>query len=171
MFSIADKKASAFATQKSVTGIAPVAPTISSDGRWVAYSIGTDTTRASLQLWVQSLSSGARYLIATGAADQMWSPASKEFFFNNLVAGGAFSTTITTQPRFEFSNPMPLSMALSNVFRRARLGPGSPRNIDVMPDGQHFVAAVRHEASNLSGEEIVFVSNWFDELKARVPTR
>jgi serine/threonine-protein kinase len=171
MLSPVEKKTSPFSTQKSVTGISPIAPTVSPDGRWVAYSIGTDTTRAALQLYVQSLSTGARYSIASGAADQMWSPTSNELFFHSLVDGGTFSTRITTQPHFEFSTPTALPMGLTNVFRRSRTGPGSPRNIDIMPDGQHFIAAVRHETSSPGSQEIVVVTNWFDELTTRVRTK
>ena len=171
-FSFAEKKsASLNGVPQSITGIAPIGATVSSDGQWVAYSIGADTSRAAIQLYVRGFPSGLPHLIASGATDQMWSQNSKELFFNNLVAGGAYSMTITTQPHFESGNPTPLPMALSNVFRRARTGPGSPRNIDIMPDGQHFVAAVRREGPNAGPPQINVVLNWFEELKSRVPLR
>ena len=170
MFTVADKKATPFSAVRSVVAIAPIAATVSPDGRWVAYTVGTDTARSALQLWTQSLSdSAARYSIAAGGTDPQWSPNGRELFFLNLIAGGAFSTTITTQPHFESGNPEPLPLALSNVFRRARSGPGTPRNIDIMPDGQHFIAAVRREGPIVGSQQFDVVLNWFEELKARVP--
>jgi eukaryotic-like serine/threonine-protein kinase len=171
-FSFAEKKsASLNGVPESITGVAPIGATVSSDGQWVAYSIGADTSRAAIQLYVRGFPSGLPHLIASGATDQMWSQTSKELFFNNLVTGGAYSMTITTQPHFESGNPTPLPMTLTNVFRRARTGPGSPRNIDIMPDGQHFVAAVRREGPNAGPPQINVVLNWFEELKSRVPLR
>jgi eukaryotic-like serine/threonine-protein kinase len=171
-FSLADRKAAPFAAVSSVTTIAPFATTVSPDGRWVAYAAGTDTTRAALQTWVQSIQSpGTRYLIASGAVDPIWSPDGTELFFLNLVSVGGFSTHITTQPRFEVGSPTALPPMLSDVFRRSRSGPGTPRNIDIAPDGQHFVAAVRRDVAPVGASQVQVVLNWFEELKARVPTK
>ena len=171
-FSLADRKTAPFDAVSSVTTIAPFAATVSPDGRWVAYAAGTDTTRAAMQTWVQSIQSpGTRYLIASGVVDPIWSPDGKELFFLNFVSVGGFSTHITTQPRFEVGNPTALPPMLSDVFRRSRSGPGTPRNIDIAPDGQHFVAAVRRDVAPVGASQVQVVLNWFEELRARVPSK
>jgi serine/threonine-protein kinase len=171
-FSLADRKAAPFAAVRSVTAIAPIAATVSPDGRWIAYAAGTDTTRAAMHTWVQSIQSpGTRYLIASGVVDPIWSPDGKELFFLNLVSVGGFSTHITTQPRFEVGNPTALPPMLSDVFRRSRSGPGTPRNIDIAPDGQHFIAAVRRDVAPVGASQVQVVLNWTEELKQRVPTK
>jgi hypothetical protein len=51
---------------------------------------------------------------------------------------------------------------------------GLPRNYDVLPDSQRFVIVVESGASSVSGSagsRIEFVVNWFEELRARVPTK
>ena len=164
-------KESVAVESKNSRSPAQIAATISPDGRWVAYTVGTSTNRASLQLYVQSLSSaGARYLIAQGAADPLWARDGKALFFRNLLGSGAFSAAITTQPSVEVGNPAALPPSVADIFRRTRPGPGTPRNIDLLPDGQHFVAAVQHEAGGTGTQpQIEIVLNWFEELKARVP--
>ena len=113
-------------------------------------------------------------MIATGAADALWHPNGKELVFNSLLGEFGQSATITTQPQFAVGNPVPLSRGVSNVFRRSRTGIGSARNFDIMPDGEHFIAAVDRELSaGAPGTppQINVVVNWLEELKSRVTAR
>ena len=43
-------------------------------------------------------------------------------------------------------------------------------NYDISPDGQQFVMVARTSEIAEESAQIVFVLNWFEELKARVPT-
>lgn len=43
------------------------------------------------------------------------------------------------------------------------------RRTDILPDGQRFLVAEKTEPS-ISLSQINIVTNWFEELKARVPT-
>ena len=75
--------------------------------------------------------------------------------------------SITTQPGFAFGNARPVPSAGASI--------GSfiiPREVDPLPDGQHMLALL----AGASGEagtrpQIQVVLNWFEELKARVPTK
>jgi hypothetical protein len=58
--------------------------------------------------------------------------------------------------------------------RSARQGwrPGTVRSLDIAPDGQHSftVGAAGQAQSEASTRQIQVVLDWFDQLKARVPT-
>ena len=73
--------------------------------------------------------------------------------------------TITTQPSFSFSPPV--------LTRRGHMDFGftSQRNYDVMPDGRilGIVSAGQTQSAEFTSQ-IQVVLNWFEELKARVPT-
>ena len=77
--------------------------------------------------------------------------------------------SVTTQPTFTFGNPVPV---LRPFVER---GPQFERNNDVTLDGKRFlgvVAAGQHTASGApAAPQIEVVLNWFEELKARVPTK
>ena len=60
MLHIADKKAEPFSHIRSVAVIAPIAASISADGRWVAYTVAAETSRAALQTLVQQVPKAAR---------------------------------------------------------------------------------------------------------------
>lgn len=44
-------------------------------------------------------------------------------------------------------------------------------NYDIAPDGQHFVVVEEQRQNDPAGARLQVVLNWFDELKARVPTK
>jgi serine/threonine-protein kinase len=168
-FSVADKKTVPLGDVHGISAIAPIAATISRDGRWIVYTVGAGATRAGLQTFAQQLPKGGRHLVATGAADAVWHPRGNELYFLNLLGQWGLSVTVATQPQFAVGNPVPLPMGLSNVLRRSRTGVGSSRNFDITPDGEHFVAAVERDLSEGTPPQINVVLNWFEELKARVP--
>ena len=81
------------------------------------------------------------------------------------------AVAVTTQPTLAFGNPLPIPKpwfdSADDVARR----------YDIMPDGQKFVAiiAAGSAGSTAAGPPatppIQVVLNWFEELKARVPTK
>jgi hypothetical protein len=82
------------------------------------------------------------------------------------------AVAVTTQPTFAFGNPTPVPNPiywLDSVNDMAR-------QYDVAPDGQRFVGIIAANAVNPADPraqvngEIQVVLNWFQELKARVPT-
>ena len=74
--------------------------------------------------------------------------------------------TITTQPSFAFSAPVPMPRGGA-----IGLGPTAQRNYDVMPDGRILgvVAAGQTQSAGSTTPQIQVVLNWFEELKQRVP--
>jgi hypothetical protein len=170
-YSVKDKKAAPFEGVRTVTSIAPISANVSHDSRFVAYTVAPQSARTALQIFVRPLAGhGNPYLVTAGSVDPIWTPDGMMLFFNSLVDRGAFSAAIITQPHLEVGNPMPLPLPLTNIFRRSRSGPGTPRNVDITPDGQHFVAAVRSEGPDAGRPQIEVVLNWLEELKTRVPS-
>ena len=78
------------------------------------------------------------------------------------------AVSVTTRPTFTFGNPMP---APTPFVER---GPAFERNNDITLDGKRFlgvVAAGQTASGAPAAPQIQVVLNWFEELKARVPTK
>jgi hypothetical protein len=75
--------------------------------------------------------------------------------------------SVTTRPTFTFGNPV----QLPRPFAAGR--PGFERNNDITLDGKRFlvVAAGQTASGAPAAPQIQVVINWFEELKARVPTK
>ena len=87
-----------------------------------------------------------------------------------LVQSGQFlGVSVTTRPTFTFGNPV----LVPRLFFVER-GPGFERNNDITRDGKRFlgvVAAGQTASGAPTAPQIQVVLNWFEELKARVPTK
>ncbi len=60
------------------------------------------------------------------------------------------------------------------AFSFQMAAPAFERPYDISRDGQHFVGlidAAQAQAGAPAAEQIQVVLNWFEELKARVPTK
>ncbi len=90
-----------------------------------------------------------------------WSPDGGELFYVGLDPEGLVAVTISTEPRVEVGVPRAL-FGLDGYW----LTGGS---WDVSADGEHFVM-VRETSARPVRDRLVLVRNWFEELKARVPT-
>jgi serine/threonine-protein kinase len=162
-FSIRDRKATPFDGVKSI--MFPTDAAFSPDGRWVAYQIG-EAGGGEATTYVEPFPpTGTKYQIARGGRPQ-WSRDGKELFY--VPAPGQFmAVSVRTQPALTFSNPV----AVPRGFGIA--DPGSPRPYDIMPDGRILgVGTSGQTAVGATGPaQIYVVLNWFDDLKARVPTK
>jgi serine/threonine-protein kinase len=165
MFSLQDKSVTPFGAVHSSN---PIGAVFSPDGRWVAY---TSTERQTTTVYVQPFpATGAKYqLLAKGVDgphEVVWSPDGKELFYNPRPQ--AFEVVrVTTEPTFTFGNPMALPRPL-------QLGPQSARrNYDITPGGKFvgLISAGQTERAAPASPQIQVVLNWFEELKARVPTK
>jgi hypothetical protein len=157
-FSMRDRTASPFG-QVTSTGI-PTGAAFSPDGRWVAYQVGESGVSEGT-LYVQPFPpTGVTHEIGRGGRP-MWSRDGKELFF--VPAPSEFrAVTVHTEPRFAFTTPVP-------VPRRFALAPPpSPRPYDILSDGR--IVTVDAARVENQGTAIEVVLNWFEELKARVPT-
>ena len=163
--SLSDKAATPFGgIQSSV----PPAAAFSPDGKWVAYSTGT--RRTSVALFVQPFpTTGATYPISKGFGNHpAWARDGKELFYS--AAGPQFvGVSVTMRPTFTFGNPVPVP----RPFRERNSD--FERDNDITLDGKRFLGVVAAGQDTESGTavapQIEVVLNWFEELKARVPTK
>jgi hypothetical protein len=149
-----------------------VSPAVSPDGRWLAYEALMVNPP---QVYVrQLLDSGFGTAVSLdGGNSPAWSPDGRELFFAVRKRGSTFVIMKATfasgtppsigrpEPLFEFDNQL-IGFACTPV-----------RCYDVAPDGKHFYAVYDPAASAPVPKvsHVNYIPNWFEELKAKVPTR
>jgi hypothetical protein len=160
--SLVDHKVSQFS---DVQSLAAPAAAFSPDGRWVVYGRRNQASE-NMSLFAEPFPpTGAKYLITPNGFRPLWSPDGKEVFFG--TRGQSWVVKVKTAPGFTFGNPEQL------LFRRYPPLFLGEREYDVMPDGQRFIFAMPTDTATTTNQarEIQLVVNWFEELKARVPTK
>ena len=169
--SIADRKAEPLGSVQSSNAILPAA-VFSPDGRWVAYN--SDETGLT-GVYVQPYpATGAKYPISRGRASfPVWSPDGKAIVYIDTARSGTgrlVVVNLTTEPTFAFGNPVVLP---SGTLQTGGVSaPNAPRRFDMAPDGSIIgTVAADQSSSQLGVLRIEVVLNWFEELKARVPTQ
>jgi serine/threonine-protein kinase len=139
----------------AATSDAEIAPKVSRDGKWVAYTSNQD---GDPQVYVQPFPpTGGRYRFsANGGIAPVWSPDGHHLFY---VANGRLTTaTIQRQPTFTVTSRAPM-------FQRPYLINVPPHaNYDVSPDGKSFVLV--RPIGEIS--RIIVVHDWKYELRERV---
>jgi serine/threonine-protein kinase len=138
-------------------------PAFSPDGRWLAYS---STESGGFQVYVRAFPDrGGKWQITTsGGVYPAWSRAGRQLFFESLdnqimvadytVKGDSF---VPDKPR---------------VWSETRLADlGLFKNFDLAPDGKRIAALLPAEGGGAqqSRHHLVFLMNFFDELRRRVP--
>jgi eukaryotic-like serine/threonine-protein kinase len=162
LYSLQEKRTTVVAGLESSN---PFNSAISPDGRWIAYS-WRSFGAASVQ--VQPIPpTGARYQVSKETGHHpVWSPDGKELFYfpgSSPLAG----VNVRTQPAFAVTDPTTTVATFTSNTQ-----PMLPRNHDITPDGQRFIAAVDPGFQSAAGPpQIQVVLNWTEELKQRVPTR
>jgi serine/threonine-protein kinase len=136
-------------------------PTVSPDGRWLAYESNT-SGRPEIYVRPYPDVEGGLWQVSTGGGTEpLWGPEGNELFYRTPTSlmvmplkGGATLTLGKPQ-------------ALFNLGRyAAQLG----RNYDISPKGEQFILAVPMLRAGGTSGQIVVVQNWLEELKRRVPT-
>jgi len=133
-------------------------PAFSPDGRWIAFS---SDESGRFETYVQRYPpTGERWQISTeGGAKPLWSPRGDELFYRS---GSKYMVaSIVLQPTFAAGKPQ--------VFAEGPYVNVPGRSYDVDCDGRRLL--VIREVEQPSTTEIRVVSNWFDELKRKVPKR
>ena len=144
--------------------IFPTDAVFSPDGRWVAYQVG-EVGAGEATTYVEPFpQTGAKYQVARGGRPQ-WSRDGTELFY--VPAPNQFmAVTVRTQPSLTFGNPV----AVPRGFGIA--DPANTRPYDIMPDGRILGVGMGQTPSGSPGPaQIQVVLNWFEELKARAPTK
>jgi serine/threonine-protein kinase len=166
IFSLRDRKAVPFGDVRSSY---PLNSAFSPDGRWVAYTLRS--AAGVVAVYVQPFPvTGALYQVSKDDIGHhpLWSPDGKALFY---FPGGdqLVSVSVVTQPTLMLGNPTPVPGGLSVNTTQT-----DPRNHDITVDGQRFIAVVdslQTQSRVPTAPQIQIVLNWFEELKARMPTK
>ena len=141
-------------------------PSFSPDGRWLAYA---SSASGNYQVYVRAFpDTGGKWQISSdGGGYPMWSRSGRELFFESLdnrimvagytVQGDSF---VPGKPRLWSEK------ALANTVNFSK-------NVDLAPDGKRIVALMPAEGSEAqqSQHHVVFLENFFDELRRRAPVK
>ena len=139
----------------------------SPDGRWVAYAGRVATSGG---VFVQPFPpTGAKYQLSASGMYPLWAPDGSRLFYN--IPGQFVAVSVTTQPTVAFGNPVAVPRGTFLAF-----GPLVARNHDITPDGKAIVGVImaasdQTQTGASAFNQIQVVTNWFEELKARVPTK
>jgi eukaryotic-like serine/threonine-protein kinase len=170
-FALQDRKATPFG---EVHSSYPTGARFSPDGRWVAYA-STERGMTAMTIYVQPFpATGAKYQLFVKESSNTpantphkvaWSPDGNELFYVPRL-GGFEAVSVTTQPTFAFGNAMPVPRPFQ---------PGHPNSrtlYDITPGGKFvgLISVGRTPSGPFTAPQIQVVLNWFEELRARVPT-
>ncbi len=140
------------------TRFTEVAPALSPDGRWLAYT-SNESGRYEIYVVPFPNTGAAKWAVSTrGGTEPQWSHSGKELFYRdgskNLVA-----VAIRTTPTFSLGGSTALFSAAG--FASDEFG----SLYAVAPDDQRFLM-IRPNTANGS-DELIVVENWFEEIKAK----
>jgi eukaryotic-like serine/threonine-protein kinase len=126
---------------------------LSADDRWLAYQ--SDVSGRS-EIYVRAFSGASRSwrVSLDGGTRPVWSRDGRELFFRQ--GDSMMTAEVTSSSEFRTATPKQLFSDPALVY-----------DFDVAPDGR-FLMIKEHPQPPA---ELVLVQNWFDELKARVPTK
>jgi eukaryotic-like serine/threonine-protein kinase len=137
------------------TGFDNGAPSLSPDGRWLAY---TANESGRDEVYVRSYPGpGGRWQVSLGGGTEpIWSPKGGEIFYREGDA--MMAAAVRTQPGFEVTGRSKLFVGQYNpgYFR--------DQNYSVAPDGRTFFMLQSVVGSR---QAIAVTLNWFDQLRAR----
>ena len=148
---------------------AEVAPTLSPDGRWLAYSARRTAQPRIYVVPFPNIRDGLRRVSPDFGLNPAWSPDGHELFYRGATTTGLMVTQIETEPTFSATTPE-LLLSLSGYTPGGFRG----RDYDIAPGGDRFIFVARETAAQATDAEpfngLIFVEHWFEELTARVPT-
>jgi serine/threonine-protein kinase len=138
-------------------------PTLSPDGRWLAYE---SDQSGRFEIYVRpypDVGAGRWQISISGGRQPVWSPEGDMLYY---VAGPAMAremlaVSVNTNDGFESGVP-------EYLFSFAQEGYSELRSHDLHPDGDRFVIATR-DTVRRNDEQLVYVLNWLDEVKRLVP--
>ena len=143
-----------------VTEFAERSISLSPDGRWLAY-VSNRSGRDEVYVSPFPDAGGFLQQVSTdGGRDPVWAHSGRELFYVN-GAQNLVAVQVTGDPAFVAGQQEVLFSGAPFV-----LTPGQA-SYDVSPDDQRFVMLSSGIVD--SSAEIIWIENWFEELKERVP--
>ena len=129
---------------------------ISPDGRWLAY---TSDATGRFEVYVAPFPgmSSTRLVSTGGGNEPRWSHSGRELFYR----GGGKLMAVDVMPGAAFTPGTPHPLFSLAGYRAARNRP----QYDVAPDDRRFLMI--REYNDGSDQELVYVENWFPELKSK----
>ncbi|MBN2318802.1 MAG: serine/threonine-protein kinase [Acidobacteria bacterium] len=149
-------------------------PRISPNGEWIAY---TSSDSGQNQVYVRpfpGIKSGGRKPVSTNGGDSpLWSPHGETLYYRN--GDMVMAVSVKTDPDMNLGQPKPLFQK-SYISSAFMFGNFDFSTWDIHPDGKKFLMlkpdTSTTEESYTSGQrKITVVTNWFEELKKRVPVK
>jgi Tol biopolymer transport system component len=137
----------------------------SPDGKWLAYMSNESGQN---EVYVRPFPGpGGKWQISTdGGSNPLWSQTRPELFY---VRDQRIMVATYAADRDSFRADRPRQISETSLLP---LRAGSTlRMLDLHPDGQRFALATRREASAVKQDKVIFIFNFFDELRRIAPAR
>ena len=137
------------------------APTISPDGKWLAYQ-SDESGRDEVYIRpFPDADAGRRQVSAAGGGEPLWAHSGRELFYRS-AKGQMMAVPVTTAPTLAVGQEQ--ALFADSTYLHAP----SYRGYDVSRDDKSFVMLrLLPETSQGSTAQLIFVDNWFTELKAK----
>jgi len=135
---------------------------ISPDGRWIAYDSNESGRQEVFVRPFPNVDGGRWQISADGGAFPVWARSGRELFFVSISNPPALMS-VTLQPGAVFTYGKP-----ERLFDVTPYYSATGRSLDVALDGKRFLAIKSAGSAATVRPSFVVVSNWFDELRARV---
>jgi Tol biopolymer transport system component len=136
---------------------------ISPDGRWIAYHSNESQRFETYVRPFPDVEGGRWQISSDGGGYPLWARSGRELFFGRESDYRLMAAPIQSGSGFNFGTPQPLFDASPYVMDMSRM-------FDVSPDGQRFLFVKSVSSDSSVRPSIVIATNWFEEVKARVPT-
>jgi serine/threonine-protein kinase len=139
-------------------------PTISPDGRWLAY-VSDETQQNEVYVRTFPDPAGGRWRVSSGGGDQpLWSPDGGSLYYTS--SGEVRVADVQTEGGFSVG---PSRALFTGDYVRGQM---LERGWDIHPDGNSFVVMKSVEGlERPEGQAVYIVTNWFTELLDRMGER
>jgi len=146
-------------------------PTVSPDGRWLAYS---SNESGNYEVYVRpfpEVDTGRWQISSAGGIHPQWSRDGSELFYLLVEGSSVTMMAVSVETETSFRPGTPAALFEGPYYFGATAA--GPDVYDVSSDGQRFMMISEEQISEDTGvaPDIVVVQNWFEELNRLVPTQ
>ena len=141
------------------------APALSPDGKWLAYQSDESGRDEIFIRAFPDAKAGRRQVSVAGGGEPLWAHSGRELFYRS-ASGQMMAVPVATTATLAVGPER--SLFPDSTYLRAP----SYRAYDLTPDDRWFVMLhMLPEATRGRNSQLVFVDNWFTELKARLAAK